>query len=322
MSKTIINSAVMTTYNGERFIREQLDSLMAQALLPDEVVVADDCSTDGSLSLVREFAAAHPEAEWIVYRNESNLGWEHNFKEAISRARGEYVFLCDQDDVWEPGHIADLRDAMDSHPEVDVMTSHAEPFFEEGAFKSSALETGGGESGAVARVPADRSYLIVGAPGCTYCVRKSFIGSLMPFWPDDFPHDSILYSCACLKGSLAHLDETTLRFRRHSGNASDQRAKGRGDALDLMRYYLRKNNVMRTWLMSFGEEERLDFDFDGAVALLDNNDEFTRLRIEALERPTPVSLMRLVSRAGMYPTRRSMLGDFACALFPNKEWKR
>ena len=99
------SSVVMATYNGERFLLEQLESLMVQEVLPDEIVVADDCSTDGSFEIVREFASAHQEIKWAVYRNDRNLGWKRNFKGAIARAHGEYVFLCDQDDVWLPNKI-------------------------------------------------------------------------------------------------------------------------------------------------------------------------------------------------------------------------
>lgn len=84
MARVFSNSVVMTTYNGEQFLKEQLESLMEQTLLPDEIVVADDCSTDGSLALVCDFAAAHSEVEWVVYNNDHNLGWKRNFKNAIS----------------------------------------------------------------------------------------------------------------------------------------------------------------------------------------------------------------------------------------------
>lgn len=316
------NSIVMTTYNGERYLTEQLESLIAQELLPDEIVIADDCSTDGSFALARAFAETHPEVEWNVYRNEHNLGWKCNFKEAITKARGDLIYLCDQDDIWTPNHIADLRRAMEAHPEIDVMISHAEPFYEEGAFKSASSRHSNAETGEVFIVPADKNYLIVGAPGCTYCVRSAYAVALRPYWPDDFPHDSILYSTACLKGTLGFLDTTTLRFRRHSANASDERTKSRKDSLGLLRYYLRKDQVMRRYLMSLDEDEQVSFRERGVFGLLDATDEFSRARIAALEKPSPVSLARLISHSSMYPTRRSMLGDFACALFPNKEWRR
>lgn len=322
MARVFSNSVVMTTYNGEQFLKEQLESLMEQTLLPDEIVVADDCSTDGSLALVCDFAAAHSEVEWVVYNNDHNLGWKRNFKNAIFKARGEYSYLCDQDDIWMPNHIAILRSAMDAHPEVDVLTSHAEPVYEEGAFSSAALKRVSGESGEVVAIPADKRYLLISAPGCTYCVRRTFEKSLEPFWPDDFPHDSILYSSACLKRTLAHLDATTLVFRRHADNASDLRAKDRESSLELMHYFLNKNGVLRQWLSSLSEEEQARLSAYGVMTLLDDMDEFTRLRVAVLERPTPASLSRLLTHAGMYPTRRNMLGDLACAFFPNRSWAR
>ncbi len=318
----LTNTVVMTTYNGERYLTEQLESLMAQEMLPDEIIVADDCSTDGSFAMVRTFAETHPEVEWNVYRNEYNLGWKLNFKEAIAKARGEFIYLCDQDDIWTPNHIADLYRAMVAHPEADVMTSHAEPFYEEGAYVPVGAETDNPGSGTVTLVPTDYRYILILNPGCTYCVRRSFTESLRPFWPDGAEHDAFLYSAACIERALGHLDATTLRFRRHANNASDMRTKNRDDSLELLYGYLEKNQAIREWLTSLDEKEIAVLKDRGAFDLLDATDKFVDLRISALKKPSLVSLARLIPCARRYPTRRSMLGDFACALFPNKDWHR
>ena len=317
-----MNSVVMTTYNGARYLSEQLESLMAQEVLPDEIIVADDCSMDASYEIVRAFAAAHPLIEWRVYRNEQNLGWKRNFKEAIGKASGEFIYLCDQDDVWTSNHIAGLWDAMQAHSEIDVMTSHAEPFYEEGAFEPNSVDFECSESGRVATIQADKRYLLVRAPGCTYCLRRTFVESLMPYWPNGVEHDAFLYASSCLKGGLGYLDTTTLRFRRHADNASDERTKNRDESVKLLDGFLQKNQAIREWLLSLNPSERARLEENGIFDLLDCTDSFTRGRITALKHPSVVSLCRLVLHADMYATRRNMLGDFACALFPHKDWHR
>ena len=92
-------SIAMATYNGAKYLREQLDSIAAQTLLPYELVICDDGSTDATLDIAEQFAA---EAEFSVriYRNETNLGYADNFLKAASLCEGDWVAFCDQDDVW------------------------------------------------------------------------------------------------------------------------------------------------------------------------------------------------------------------------------
>jgi glycosyltransferase involved in cell wall biosynthesis len=110
-------SIAMATYNGGRFLKEQLDSLAFQTHLPYELVVCDDGSTDETLELIAEFAmtALFPVR---VYRNEENLGYARNFLKAARLCEGHWISFCDQDDVWLPNKLDDVREAVarDSRP--------------------------------------------------------------------------------------------------------------------------------------------------------------------------------------------------------------
>ena len=318
------SSVVMATYNGERFLLEQLESLMVQEVLPDEIVVADDCSTDGSFEIVREFASAHQEIKWAVYSNDRNLGWKRNFKGAIARAHGEYVFLCDQDDVWLPSHVADLERCMDENTDLDVITSAVELLVEEGSFveQCAGLEKALGGTGLISHISCDKSYLNVAWPGCTYCVRRSFVKEIFPFWKDDFPHDAILYCAACIRGTLGHYDAPTLRFRRHSSNASDERSTSNADRRELVTYYRKMNASLLAFYNSLGFEDRKRVFDSGAIDMVEEVDAFEAARLAALEKATPANIAKLVAKSGMYATRRAFLADLACILFPGHEWKR
>ena len=102
-------SIAMTTFNGERYLREQLDSLYFQTLLPDEIVVVDDCSVDNTKEILEEY---HKKKGLIYYINESNVGVNKNFEKAISLCSGDYIALCDQDDVWFKNKIEQTRRMM------------------------------------------------------------------------------------------------------------------------------------------------------------------------------------------------------------------
>ena len=119
-------SIAMATYNGERFIREQLDSLTAQARYPDELVVTDDGSTDRTMEILEEFAFVAP-FPVRVYRNESNLGFSDNFLKAASLCGGDWVAFCDQDDIWLPDKVITLaRHAESATKDVLLICHRAE----------------------------------------------------------------------------------------------------------------------------------------------------------------------------------------------------
>jgi glycosyltransferase involved in cell wall biosynthesis len=95
----------MATYNGARFLREQLDSIATQTLLPYELVICDDGSTDATLEIAGQFAK---EVSFPVriYQNESNLGFADNFLKAASLCEGDWIAFSDQDDIWLPHKLA------------------------------------------------------------------------------------------------------------------------------------------------------------------------------------------------------------------------
>ena len=91
-------SVAMTTYNGEKYIRKQIESILNQSMKVDEIIVCDDGSTDKTVEILKEYPVT-------VYQNENNLGYRLNFKKAMSLCTHEYTFLCDQDDIWEKKKI-------------------------------------------------------------------------------------------------------------------------------------------------------------------------------------------------------------------------
>lgn len=106
-------SVVMTTYNGEKYIREQLDSIIAQTYPIYELIIQDDCSNDRTMDICKLYADRYSFIH--VYRNEHNLGYNKNFETAAMRATGDYVALSDQDDIWFKDKIAKQVAAIGDH---------------------------------------------------------------------------------------------------------------------------------------------------------------------------------------------------------------
>ena len=96
-------SIALATYNGEKYLREQLDSILSQSIQDFELVACDDCSTDSTLKILNEYAEKDFRVK--VFTNEKNLGFKKNFEKAIFLCSGDYIALSDQDDIWTENHL-------------------------------------------------------------------------------------------------------------------------------------------------------------------------------------------------------------------------
>lgn len=117
-------SIAMATYNGEKYLQEQLRSLEAQTRLPDELVVTDDCSTDQTLKIIEEFAlkSSFPVR---VFRNDVNLGYSDNFLKAANLCTGSWISFCDQDDVWLPNKLEQAAMAIERDSQLTMILQNA-----------------------------------------------------------------------------------------------------------------------------------------------------------------------------------------------------
>ncbi|MBW6474699.1 MAG: glycosyltransferase family 2 protein [Anaerolineaceae bacterium] len=117
-------SIALCTYNGEQFLREQLDSIAAQTLLADELVACDDRSSDGTMEILRDFAKV-VSFPIHIHQNETNLGSTRNFEKAIALCHGDIIALCDQDDIWKPHKLERLVETLRAHPQAGYVFSDA-----------------------------------------------------------------------------------------------------------------------------------------------------------------------------------------------------
>src|SRR4051812_17962871 len=102
-AQTELVSVAMATYNGARYVAEQLDSILQQTYSLIEIVVVDDGSKDETVEIIKEYQAQHPCIR--LYQNEINIGVNKTFEKAISYCSGEYIALSDQDDIWMPEKV-------------------------------------------------------------------------------------------------------------------------------------------------------------------------------------------------------------------------
>ena len=112
-----MNSVAMCTYNGEKYIKEQLESIIHQTLPPDEIIICDDGSNDHTISAIKETMRVW-RGSWMLVQNEKNLGYKKNFQKAISLCQGDIIYLSDQDDVWDLHKMELMNQIFVECPEV------------------------------------------------------------------------------------------------------------------------------------------------------------------------------------------------------------
>ncbi len=118
-------SVALCTFNGENYLKKQLDSIFNQTHLPDELVICDDASRDSTLGILRSYRDAHPDIIRLI-ENKQNLGYKKNFELAISLCGGDIILLSDQDDIWMPYRIQLSIAALNQHPEHSYVFSDAQ----------------------------------------------------------------------------------------------------------------------------------------------------------------------------------------------------
>lgn len=209
-------SIAMATYNGAKFLQEQLDSLATQTLLPHELVICDDGSTDATLEIAGRFAAEAP-FPVRIYRNEKNLGYADNFLKAASLCEGDWIAFCDQDDVWLPEKL--LTQSKNFSEDVLLVVHSAD-------LADATLHKTG------RRWPDLPKNRLLGPTqnrpwwtpaGFTQCFSASLIRNFS--WqqrPRDFnypermqAHDEWIYFLANSFGSVAYIKKSLALYRRH-----------------------------------------------------------------------------------------------------------
>lgn len=203
-------SIAMATYNGAQYIQEQLHSFIDQTRQPDELIITDDCSTDQTEAIVREFAKIAPFTVRF-HRNEKNLGYCGNFNAALMKATGDLVFLSDQDDVWFPEKIEHMVDVAGRNPQALVVMNDA-------ALTDGELnEVGLTKAGQIRSAGFTLESFVM---GCCCGIRRELLDFCMPIPEGIKAHDNWIVAFAdALNGKV--VDGRVLQYyRRHDSNES------------------------------------------------------------------------------------------------------
>ena len=231
-------SVALCTFNGEKYLRKQLDSILEQTVAVDEIVVCDDLSTDATLSILNQYKETFPNI-FKIHANEKNLRSVKNFEKAISLCENEIVFLCDQDDMWIPEKVEVILNQFKISPELQVIATNA--FIinddEDMLNVSTIYDIPSKTTKEMKKILFFHQNFCTGA---TMAVRKEFADDLMPFPPENlYHHDEWIALKASLKNQLLFLNDRLIKYRIHQNQLvggvifSEQDLQKRLDKIEL-----------------------------------------------------------------------------------------
>ncbi len=222
-------SVALATYNGKKFLKAQLDSLLLSTRQPKEVIIIDDCSTDTTAELVKRYIAEH-KLNWKFSIANSNSGYIRNFYNCLKQCTGDVIFLCDQDDVWYSEKIEKITEIFESDQEVLAVNSSFDIIDAKGDILKPFVnerKTGANHGLLKQRVGEDEllgidlskilEYNI--SPGCTCAFRREVVDEYIKTSKCVMPHDWELNIIAASRGGLRFYNRAFIGYRQHGNNA-------------------------------------------------------------------------------------------------------
>lgn len=217
-------SLALSTWNGSRYLEEQLQSIEGQTRHPDELIVRDDCSTDSSVEILRRFGRRAP-FPVVILEGRRRLGATSSFEVAMQACSGDVVALCDQDDIWSKEKLRQVELEFLEHPETALLFSNAELLDRHGrpiGFSLWDIREHDGRGRWVFGHRRSRPQLFpFAAPGCTIAYRSSLHDLALPIPQGSLElrrnlyHDRWLLAIGSAAGTVRILDEKLVGYRLH-----------------------------------------------------------------------------------------------------------
>jgi glycosyltransferase involved in cell wall biosynthesis len=253
MLENVMNiSVAMATYNGDRYLAQQLESIRAQTLLPRELVVSDDGSTDATLDIVNHFAKTAPFPVTIL-KNEKRLGFADNFLRAAEACGQPLIAFADQDDVWLPEKLRHSAERLTADHSLLAMHSLT---VTDGELSPTGFQLNQGIVGDVIYDPLQLDPFGTGW-GNTMLLRREVVHLIpresRPLQPGNpnrqLSHDTWVYVLSAALGRVSHIVSPQILYRQHANNAS-----GRTERVDAGKFV----RLMKVPIIEYREHAKFD----------------------------------------------------------------
>lgn len=208
---------LMATYNGEKYVSEQIDSLLNQTFKDWSLLIRDDNSKDETLNIIKSYVEQYPNKIKLINDNKGSLRAKDNFLELLKLSTADYIMFCDQDDVWLPRKIEITLKKMKEvengptliHTDLKVVDKNLN-IISDSMWKLQKLFP----------EKKEYNYLIVqnNITGCTMMINRELAKLSTGKFPNGIMHDWIIGIIASLKGNISYVNEGTILYRQHGNN--------------------------------------------------------------------------------------------------------
>jgi glycosyltransferase involved in cell wall biosynthesis len=206
MESAPLISIALCTYNGAPYLAEQLDSLIGQTYKNIEIVVVDDCSTDDTYAILTDYASRYP--QFKIYQNENNLGFIKNFERAVKLCSGQFIALCDQDDIWLPQKIELQANAIGDN----IFIYHDSEFIHE---DGSPMNKKMSDIMNLYRGGQPEAFLFFNCvSGHSIFMKRELLDEALPL-KETYFHDWWLAYVATNMGTINFIPECLVKYRQH-----------------------------------------------------------------------------------------------------------
>ncbi len=229
----INRSVALCTYNGEQFLKKQLETILQQTVSVDEIVICDDGSTDGTISIIESFQQT-AKIPIRFYVNKSNLGTSKNFEQCVKHCKGQFIFLADQDDLWKKNKVETILSLFEQHPNWNAVFSNAQIIdqsgkpkgstsFEEIEFTPELQEHW--KNGHAFEILL-RGYVVTGA---TLAIRREIVDKVFPtpLLVKELIHDGWIAMYLSIYQQIGFTNECLIDYRTHASQQVGFGKKGK-----------------------------------------------------------------------------------------------
>lgn len=300
-------SIVISTYNGGKYIFSQLESIKNQNRKPDEVLIFDDGSKDDTIKIITKFIKKYNLEKWKLIINEENKGWKRNFMEGIWIAQGDLIFPCDQDDIWMEDKLQIMEEIMLKHPNINVLTSNYEEFYDSGRRKICPMP----ENKKLTKQVLEENIFNVKYPGCTYCIRKKFAQMSKFYWEADYPHDALFWRMGIFSDSLYSYNKSLISWRKHEDSTfsiESRASKSLKEKQKWVEYAIRVINTINNFI----KNEKVNTEKKDKI--LNKSLKWLKLRRKFYNTRNVLYWLQLASYLNCYDRFKQYLGDLYLVL--------
>jgi len=210
---------LLATYNGEKYLAEQLDSILSQTHTAWRLLIRDDDSSDSSLDIIQSYREKYPSQIILIEDEEKNLGAYQNFARLLREATNNYIMFCDQDDIWLETKVADTLKAMvDNERDATPLLVHTDLEVVDETLQTLQPSFVKKMHINVKRDKLNQLLMRNIATGCTMMINRPLLDLILPLPEKGVIHDWWIVLVASIYGHIIYLDRATILYRQHGNN--------------------------------------------------------------------------------------------------------